>query len=170
MELLMNGLLMAASLFAGGYCWVLSRRVKDLKPGFYAVYPYIEQTCRALGRLDDAKEASRQVLELLPNYLLQNPDDARARMVYAITLASDGRHDDAVAEGNHALELSPDDPLMLYNVACLFAQLREIDRAVDALQRAVKAGYWDYGWMVHDPDLDPLRKDPRFIELTREHS
>ncbi|MCB1354246.1 MAG: hypothetical protein KDK03_16075 [Rhodobacteraceae bacterium] len=31
MELLMNGLLMAATLFAGGYCWVLSRRVKDLK-------------------------------------------------------------------------------------------------------------------------------------------
>jgi adenylate cyclase len=145
------------------------RRVKDLKPGFYAVYPYIEQTCRALGQLDDAKAASQQVLQLLPGYLLQNPDDARARMVYAITLASDGRHDAAVSEGNHALELSPDDPLMLYNVACLFAQLREIDRAVDALGRAVKAGYWDYGWMAHDPDLDPLREDPRFIELTRGH-
>ena len=146
------------------------RRVQELKPGFYAVYPYIEQTCRALGRVDEARAASRQVLDLLPDYLLQNPDDARARMVYAITLASDGRHDEAVAEGNHALELSPDDPLMLYNVTCLFAQLREIDRAVDALQRAVKAGYWDYGWMAHDPDLDPLREDPRYIELTREHS
>ena len=31
MDLLMNGLLMAASLFAGGYCWVLGRRVQDLK-------------------------------------------------------------------------------------------------------------------------------------------
>ena len=31
MGLLMDGLLMAASLFAGGYCWVLSRRVQDLK-------------------------------------------------------------------------------------------------------------------------------------------
>ena len=145
------------------------RRVKELKPRFYAVYPYIEQTCRALGRQDDARQASQQVLQLLPDYLLQNPDDARARMVYAITLASDGRHEEAVAEGNHAVELSPDDPLMLYNVACLFAQLRETDRAVDALQRAVQAGYWDYGWMAHDPDLDPLREDPRFVELTRGH-
>jgi TolB-like protein/Flp pilus assembly protein TadD len=145
------------------------RRVKELKPGFYAVYPYIEQTCRALGSLDDARQASQQVLQLLPDYLLQNPDDARARMVYAITLASDGRHGEAVAEGNHAVELSPDDPLMLYNVACLFAQLREVDRAVVALQRAVQAGYWDYGWMAHDPDLDPLREDPRFLELTRGH-
>ena len=31
MDLLMNGLLMAATLFAGGYCWVLGRRVQDLK-------------------------------------------------------------------------------------------------------------------------------------------
>ena len=31
MGLLMDGLLMAASLFAGAYCWVLARRVKDLK-------------------------------------------------------------------------------------------------------------------------------------------
>lgn len=31
MDLLMNGLLTAATLFAGGYCWVLGRRVQDLK-------------------------------------------------------------------------------------------------------------------------------------------
>lgn len=31
MDLLMNGLLMVATMFAGGYCWVLSRRVRDLK-------------------------------------------------------------------------------------------------------------------------------------------
>ncbi len=31
MDLLTDGLLMAATLFAGGYCWILSRRVSDLK-------------------------------------------------------------------------------------------------------------------------------------------
>lgn len=31
MDLLMDGLLMTATLFAGGYCWVLARRVQDLK-------------------------------------------------------------------------------------------------------------------------------------------
>jgi hypothetical protein len=31
MDLLMNGLLTAATLLAGGYCWVLARRVRDLK-------------------------------------------------------------------------------------------------------------------------------------------
>lgn len=144
-------------------------KVVELKPGFYAAYPYIEQTCRALGRTEEALAASRRVVQLLPDYLLQNPDDARARIVYAITLASLGKPEDAVKEGTHALELSPDDPLMLYNVACLFAQLQEIDRSIDALQRAQKAGYWDYGWMKHDPDLNPLREDPRFQQLLAGH-
>ena len=58
---------------------------------------------------------------------------------------------------------------MLYNVACLFAQLQEIDRSIDALQRAQKAGYWDYGWMRHDPDLNPLRDDPRFQQIVAGH-
>lgn len=31
MDLIMDGLLMAGTLFAGLYCWVLSRRVRDLK-------------------------------------------------------------------------------------------------------------------------------------------
>ncbi len=31
MDLIMNGLLMAGTLFAGAYCWVLGRRVRDLK-------------------------------------------------------------------------------------------------------------------------------------------
>jgi TolB-like protein len=144
-------------------------KVVELKPGFYAAYPYIEQTCRALGRTEEAMAASQRVLQLLPDYLLQNPDDARARIVFAITLASVGQPADAVKEGMHALELSPDDPLMLYNVACLFAQLQEIDRSIDALQRAQKAGYWDYGWMKHDPDLNPLRDDARFQQIIAGH-
>jgi hypothetical protein len=31
MDLLMDGLLAAATLFAGGYCWVLARRVRELQ-------------------------------------------------------------------------------------------------------------------------------------------
>ena len=30
MDVLMNGLLLAATLFAGGYCWVLAGRVREL--------------------------------------------------------------------------------------------------------------------------------------------
>jgi tetratricopeptide (TPR) repeat protein len=147
----------------------LFRRVIEIKPGFYSAYCDVEQTCLGLGLHAEAQEASRLVLELLPNYLLQNPDDSRARMVFAITLASVGRTEEAVREGKEAMDLSPGDPLMLYNGACLFAQLGEAERAVTALEQAVAAGYWNVGWMQHDPDLDSLRGDPRFQRLVQGH-
>jgi tetratricopeptide (TPR) repeat protein len=144
------------------------RRVIALKPGFYAAYADLAQTCAGLGRKEEADEASRQLLELLPNYLLQNPDDSRARMYYAITLAEKGLKEDAIREGNLALELSPGDPMMLYNCACLYSQLGEVARAVDTLRQAIAGGYENFGWMKYDPDLDGLRDDPGFIELTAE--
>ncbi len=147
----------------------LFKRVIEIKPGFYAAYLDVAQTCQGLGRTAEAEAASRQVQELLPNYLLQNPDDSRALMVYAISLASSGRTDEAVDAGAKALELSPGDPVMLYNGACLYSQLGETRRAIATLQEAVAAGYWNFGWMQHDPDLDPLRDDPEFAALMKGH-
>jgi tetratricopeptide (TPR) repeat protein len=141
------------------------RRVIELKPGFYAAYKDVEQTCAGLGMKAEAEEASRQLLELLPDYLLQNPDDSRARMFYAITLAEKGRKDEAIEEGNKALELSPGDPMMLYNCACLYSQLGEVERAVETLRQAIAGGYENFRWMKHDPDLDALRADPGFMAL-----
>ena len=143
----------------------LFRRVIDIKPGFYAAYADLAQTCEGLGRKAEADVASEQLLALLPNYLLQNPDDSRARMYYAITLAERGRKDEAIREGAAALELSPGDPMMLYNCACLYARLGETGRAVDTLRQAMSGGYENFGWMKHDPDLDSLREDRGFIEL-----
>jgi TolB-like protein/tetratricopeptide (TPR) repeat protein len=143
----------------------LFRRVIDIKPGFYAAYADLAQTCMGLGRTAEADVASEQLLALLPNYLLQNPDDSRARMYYAITLAERGRKEEAIREGAAALELSPGDPMMLYNCACLYARLGETGRAVDTLRQAMSGGYENFGWMKHDPDLDSLREDPGFIEL-----
>jgi TolB-like protein/Flp pilus assembly protein TadD len=143
----------------------LFRRVIDLKPGFYAAYADLAQTCAGLGRAEEAEVAARQLLELLPNYLLQNPDDSRARMYYAITLAEKGRKEEAIREGDKALELSPGDPMMLYNCACLYSQLGEIDRAIGTLRTAISGGYENFGWMRHDPDLDALREHPEFIAL-----
>ncbi len=143
----------------------LFRRVIEIKPGFYAAYADLAQTCEGLGRKAEAEVASEQLLQLLPNYLLQNPDDSRARMYYAITLAERGRKEEAIREGTAALELSPGDPMMLYNCACLYSRLGETARAVDTLRQAMNGGYENFGWMKHDPDLDALRDDPAFLEL-----
>jgi len=62
MDLLMNGLLTVATLFAGGYCWVLARRVRDLKSldkGLGgAIVTLTRQIELARATLDEARAAS----------------------------------------------------------------------------------------------------------------
>ncbi len=144
----------------------LFRRVIDLKPRFYVAYADLRLALVALGQLEEADQLSTKLAEeLLPNYLLQNPDDSRARMFYAISLSECGRRDEAIREGAAALEMSPGDSVMLYNGACLYSQLGETRRAVDTLRQAIAGGTENFGWMKHDPDLAPLRDDPEFMEL-----
>ncbi len=98
----------------------------------------------------------------MPTYLLQSPDDARQRMVYATALAEVGRKDEALREGAQAQELSPNDPLMLYNVACVYSRLGDTGRAIEALRQAISAGYENFPWLRNDPDLDALRDHADF--------
>lgn len=145
----------------------LFRQVIELKPRFYVAYADLRMACESLGQMEEAHALAQKMAEdLLPNYLLQNPDDSRARMFYAISLHQVGRREDAIREGDAALELSPGDSVMLYNGACLYSQLGEIRRAVTTLRQAIAGGTANFGWMRHDPDLAPLRDDPEFKALT----
>jgi tetratricopeptide (TPR) repeat protein len=144
-------------------------RVIEIKPGFYAAYADLSQTYECLKRFEESRAAELMLVDLLPNYLLQNPDDARARIFFAATLAKLGRKEEAIREGGTALELSPGDPMMLYNCSCLYARLGEKDRALDTLERAIGMGYENFRWMQHDPDLDKLRPEPRFQQLLAGH-
>lgn len=56
----------------------------------------------------------------------------------------------------------PDHP---YNLACALARLQQIDEAIAALDVAVERGFSDAGQMRDDPDLEPVRGDPRFEKL-----
>lgn len=58
-------------------------------------------------------------------------------------------------------------PLAWYNLACARARLGQKKKALDALERAVAAGWTDLDHLRTDPDLEPLRGDPRFRELSR---
>jgi adenylate cyclase len=143
----------------------LYHRVIELKPTFFTAHMDLAMACDGLGRQDEARAARDRVLELLPNYLLQNPDDSRARSIHAVALAEKGNKDEALREGDKALEINSDDPLMLYNGACLYARLGESERAILTLRQAIAKGYADLGWMRNDPDLATLRDNPDFVAL-----
>lgn len=64
MDLLMNGLLLAGTLFAGCYCWVLGRRVQDLKSLDKGLGGSIVTLTRQIElarlTLDEARNASKE--------------------------------------------------------------------------------------------------------------
>ena len=52
-----------------------------------------------------------------------------------------------------------------YNMACAYARLRQIDKAIEMLGKAVDEGYSDRRTLETDEDLAPLRADARFAAI-----
>lgn len=52
-----------------------------------------------------------------------------------------------------------------YNLACLLAQAGKREAAFEMLEGAIRAGYTQVDHLRRDPDLAPLRTDPRFNTL-----
>jgi tetratricopeptide (TPR) repeat protein len=65
----------------------------------------------------------------------------------------------------HLSKLRPDDPLVLYNLACSYALTRRYEQAVGALLRAIENGYHDFKWIAKDPDLKQLRKHKLYSKV-----
>jgi serine/threonine protein kinase/tetratricopeptide (TPR) repeat protein len=161
--------------------WILSRiyhstdRDKDaanaleklikVNPGFLAAYPDLQMYYERLNEKDNYDRIIKEILKVYPEYLNLHPEDAYRRMSYAVTLAISGDKEKAVNEGEKALELSPNDPVMMYYGACLYSRLMENGRAVELITAAVKNGYENYEWIKRDPDFENIRKEPGFLKL-----
>jgi hypothetical protein len=98
MDLIMNGLLLTATLFAGLYCWVLSGRVRALKSldsGLgAAIVTLTRQIELARGTLEEARSAARDGRADLSQLVARG--DATAAQL-RILLAALKDHDPAVA-------------------------------------------------------------------------
>jgi Tfp pilus assembly protein PilF len=80
-----------------------------------------------------------------------------------------GRNEDAVRNYEKALELGIPAgsyrSLTWYNLACGYARVGKTEKGLSALQSAVDEGFSDGETLRTDPDLAPLRSDPRFQEI-----
>ncbi len=72
-----------------------------------------------------------------------------------------------VAEGlvvdERLSEIRPQDPIVLYNLACSYSLMERVDDAFDNIRKAIHCGYDDVEFLSFDEDLSNLRKDKRFI-------
>lgn len=94
-----------------------------------------------------------------------HPDDVEALRGLAYAYTAAGRHEDALAADLRLVARDPERADFRYDLACSYALLGRRDEAFDELTRAVDLGFDDGEHLDEDPDLDGLRKDPRWAPL-----
>ena len=52
-------------------------------------------------------------------------------------------------------------------IALFLAMDEQADQAISVLQRAYDQGFRDHGYLAYMPPYDPIRNDPRFVEILR---
>ncbi len=134
-------------------------------PDDYDALTLLAMPYQRLGQPEKVRSARRRALEAADRVLERSPDDVRALYMSAGTLIAMGEKQRGIERLNQAIELRPSDFAVLYNGACGFANAGEPQRALDLLDRAVATGRGFRAWLEHDPDLDSIRKSPRFGQI-----
>lgn len=142
------------------------RRACEARPEDYQAPTLLGSALRGLGLRLESEEAFRNAFELARKHLELNPGDTRAIYFSAIALCHLGKdRAHALRLAEQALAIDPEEPQVLYNVACAYTLLGQLDLAMDCLEKCVTHGDLWVRWMAGDPDLEILRGNPRFRAL-----
>ena len=104
-------------------------------------------------------------ISFLNGVVRRDPDFVEALQVLGDAYTKRGRFDAGLEVDEQLSRLCPDDPMVLYNLACSYALTKRHEPAADALLRAIDVGYKDFKWLLKDPDLASLRKHPSFEKI-----
>ena len=141
-----------------GRAFYLAQDVLQSDPGNYTA---LEQYSYILVR-DGAALMLMNSLEVLQcNYPLRGG----AYHLYGHVMEKEGKYDKAELALNlfKLAEPTIDDPY--YDLACLYAEQDDKDRAFDYLAQAIKHGTSDFSMVWRDPRLANVRHDVRFTKL-----
>jgi serine/threonine-protein kinase len=127
---------------------------------------------RGLGDEPRAHAAFLAARERVASAVRDQPEDGKPLIVLAQIDAVLGRKDDALKEGQRAIELVPVEKdallggMLLSRLAGVYAQAGEADRAFNLLDKVTKIPFGvTYGSLKLDEVWDPLRGDPRFDKI-----
>jgi len=144
----------------------LLQRAAEINPADYKPPALMIHMIRSLGRDSETKAAARKTVELAERELILNPEDPRPAIAGALALLELGEKDRAKEWTTRAQAIESEDPITLYNIACVYSHLGECDAAFDLLERIIRNGrqFWR-DWIENDSDLDGLRNHPRWAQF-----
>jgi Flp pilus assembly protein TadD len=108
----------------------------------------------------------RSAISHLREVVRLEPDSFEAQLDLGICYAQKGFYAEAERAYGRARELQPEDLLLNYNLAALYALWGKPPDAVEALRRALASDPAKVrGWLQTDPMFDGLKGRPEFEEL-----
>ncbi len=121
-----------------------------------------------------AQETFEEALKVVRADSARSPDDPKTLVMLGLILAMLGRAEEAIAAGERGVQRLPiaadalDGPLLAVNLAVIYTQLGERERALAELSKLVKLpGGPTSGTLRIEPQWDSLRDDPEFQELLK---
>jgi TolB-like protein/predicted Zn-dependent protease len=137
--------------------------------------PFPNSWCEGLvARLRGDEPAAHEAFIRARNELEQTLSNqhgyAQGLCALGVVDAALGNKEDAIREGERAVELSPvskssiEGPVLIQYLAVIYAWAGDKDRAIERLAEAAKlpGSHVTYGYLRLHPLWDPLRGDPRF--------
>jgi len=138
-----------------------------IRPDDYQSPLLVAQIYDDLGRSEEARAMRLRGVKLVEDRLDLFPDDVRALYMGANGLVALGEREKGLAWARRARDVEPDEPMLLYNLACIHSLANEPEPALDCLEKAVEFGFSHRRWIERDSNLDALRALPRFAEILR---
>ena len=131
----------------------------------YNMYIPLVNSLENLAQMERARELRQRHMRVLKQQLELVPEDVRARILLAAHYASFKEPDEATKELQIAVALRPNDSNILYNAACVYGLLGKKKDALEAVKRAIDAGYHNLDWIARDSDLACLHEEEEFKRL-----
>jgi tetratricopeptide (TPR) repeat protein len=121
--------------------------------------------CRLVpGHREESEAAHDRAIGLMTEQLDRNPHEARWWGLMATWMAFRGRREQASRAIRKALEISPDDSQCMVRAGHVFFHLDDREECLRWFLAARNAGYTTEE-LRRNPELAPLREDPRFREI-----
>jgi tetratricopeptide (TPR) repeat protein len=145
----------------------LFEKACEVNPEDYQAPSMLASTYKGLGLKTEAEAAYHRRIAVIRRYLELNPDDARAIYLGANALVELGDEEEGLDWARRSLAIDSENPLLLYNIACIFCKVGKHEDAIDYLESSFEHGYASKAWAENDPDFAPIRDHPRFQRVMK---
>jgi len=144
----------------------LFTRALEIQPDDCQAPLLLQTVYCSTGRVEESKKYALLGLKRAEEQLKIHPENSRPAQLGAVALGSLGEKEKALKWLERVKLIDPDDNNARYNSACTYAQLGEVEQAIDTLEEWAKhCGAEQEIWFLHDADLDSVRDHPRYPGL-----